>query len=1718
MQNGGNDYANPHRKLGESSPPNQEYQVLGPQKNPQHNRYCVGGSKLGKKWWFTPLSGSQQTPRNPISRFDPRRKPILGRSLVPRTIGILLVVFTQTFRLGEAKTPGPVIGTFNPSGLSGKCGEVNQLPKPGLWGFQESHLTGAGITKFKKELKWSQSTKNFVHGAPAKPKSNAAASIGGKQTGVGFITDFPIRSIPHEWDPETYDLARCHTAAAFVQDQWITSGTVYGFADRAWTVEVQQHTNGLLDKLTSQIVDGARGPRMICGDWNLEIDQVAFVSYWESQGWVEIQKLAQQKWHVVPQVTCKHTTIKDFLFLSPELASKVIDVNVDWDLFPDHAVLSATLQDLGPPEPIPIWRKPSVIPWEQIGVLPDTENDAFQPELTIDEQYGTVFKKLEQAANRELQTKGQPGLNARQKGRAQTLEVTVVKQQTAPLRPNRNGDVQSTISNPTIMHSRWIRQLRRLQHYHRCAQTMEPSNTNLLHRIQLWTKIKRASGFSSHKGFVPWWEHQQHVLQQTPANLPEAPPQGDLAFAIFAEFQRVCQNLEESIKQERLTKAIEKRANDPMRIYHDLRPENSEPVTSLVVSRTHTLGAVTQNEPDSWTLKVDQIDKVNSTTTLEVAGSDIPIQEVLEEDIVVQTPHTFQTGATIASTTIVGNLAEMFQEFNKEWSKRWQRHENVNDERWTTIIEFAKLALPTKQMTFRPITLQQWKQALQSKKRKTASGADGVSRSDLLHMPNKLTEKLLEILHAVEQGNPWPNQAMVGIVAAIAKVPGARTVNQFRPITVLTLFYRTWATIRAKQCLRELAELTPYSLLGNIPRRSAKQLWFHVQSLVEHAHMTGGRISGALIDIVKCFNMLPREPLLQIAVHLGIPGTIIKPWANALHQVQRRFQIRGGTGPPVASSTGFPEGCPLSVVAMVITNIPCDSYMHHRFPQATVWSFVDNIETVTEDAQSAESSLEILQNFCETMDLQVDRAKSYCWSANPEERKILRTNGTPITQWARDLGGHMNYCRLTTNSTITDKIQKFIPFWSRLSRSLGTPQQKQRALIVAAWPNLFHSISIAPLGSHHYVQARSKANKALGFQKQGATPLLQLSCVSNPLCDPECWSLIETFITFRKWTTAELVAPILEAFQEGEKGVSGPCHNVLVWFNKLGWEWITVDVALDQHRIPINFLDCPIQELKQRLIEAWQLHVFDTVERSRPTMQGLRNMSAENTVSQIAALPSDKAGLLRCALNGTQYTNDALSHSKSETDRCPFCDQKDSQYHGHAECKYFETDRGDLQTHLSAVEGFEHPCAIQHGWIPQNPYKSKLKQILMTKVENRAFQFELPPSFDEDIQIMDLFTDGSALQPTNSTLRIATWGVVVWTGTHFWPISSGGVPGYHQTSLRGEIWAAISALGFISQTNHRARIWIDNQTVCRFLTECLQGMEHNLDRRKDADLWLCLINQLRNCSNLVDDVIKIKAHTNPADYEHHVDAWAALGNSKADSVASQARDHLPTDLWNVWNKAEKWENQAATLRQRLHQTIINIGLKAVTSNMTRQEIRPAGINTNAILVPDTQLAQLVQLQEADIPPHFATDEAQPLLEWLGRQLEGDIPLQWVSWQQLLVAYQMDTGRTGPRNLGRRWRSTTYRIHTDYDYPKFVMWFPHYLQNLAKSVQLEIEVKHQRPPSFVLAFWTGCIKVRMSQQKLDEIDTFYKAHALKVPARNIGKDLAAIPKAEKSRDV
>ena len=588
--------------------------------------------------------------------------------------------------------------------------------------------------------------------------------------------------------------------------------------------------------------------------------------------------------------------------------------------------------------------------------------------------------------------------------------------------------------------------------------------------------------------------------------------------------------------------------------------------------------------------------------------------------------------------------------------------------------------------------------------------------------------------------------------------------------------------------------------------------------------------------------MLPREPIKQMALAVGLPLSIVTAWHQGLSQLSRRFQVCGSLGGSTLSTCGYPEGCALSVVAMLLVNMTCQLWLTHRLPAVQVWSFVDNIETVAQSAPEAVQSLESLQAFCQLMELPIDAAKTYCWSTSSEGRQTIQGAEFNTQLFGRDLGGHMNYCRVRTNQTIQVKIDQMTQFWSRLARTAAPLRQKERSLYVSAWPNIFYGISTVVLGKCHFTKLRTKATRALQVNQHGSNPRLQLSCVSDPRCDPEFYSILHTLIAFRNHSTPDLAQPTMDHVLSGGRTSQGPCTSVLNALAKLTWTWEGNGWCQDHEHLPIQMLHCPNGEFYQRIVQAWQFSTLAWIEEIRPTMQGAKHTDVALTQQCMQSFAAEKQALLRCILNGTQFTNNALAHAGTVASAsCSFCEARDSLHHRIWECPFFQDirDRHQLSSHIPA----DAPQSFgTHGWLPVSPHLRPFRAALQTIPDSTA-DFMVGPQPATSSSVTDLFLDGSCIHPANAAQRVATWGLVMWDGQSFQYVANGGVPGWQQTSLRGEILAALAALKFAAVFRCKVRLWIDNLTVFNFLTALQSGHQIRWQSRKDADLWEQLARQ-----------------------------------------------------------------------------------------------------------------------------------------------------------------------------------------------------------------------------------------------------------------------------------
>ena len=353
------------------------------------------------------------------------------------------------FRQGEATNPGPcedkpglVIGSINPTGLMHKSAFFSELPasEHAIWGASETHLTQQGVNKFKAELKFNKSEFNYP-GAPVPHLSSAPSSLGGKQTGVGFFATMPTKPIANSWPKEIQTSCRLLSHTFRYCDQWIHGSVFYGPAKGAETAAVRAEADNMLSHVTQQLVFGLQGKRFILGDFNQLHGQLPQTEIWTKQGWREIQDLEMCRTGKQPQNTCKNSTRKDFVWISPELQAFWESTGVENLAFKDHAALYARFKPFGKPEKVPLWRKPKPIPWNKLkGDMP-VGTFVFRPE-NADTFCLDLAHEFEQRAHAmSLRSTGQP-LHACQRGRSATSSTVLVPESQSLLKPGRQGDLQ----------------------------------------------------------------------------------------------------------------------------------------------------------------------------------------------------------------------------------------------------------------------------------------------------------------------------------------------------------------------------------------------------------------------------------------------------------------------------------------------------------------------------------------------------------------------------------------------------------------------------------------------------------------------------------------------------------------------------------------------------------------------------------------------------------------------------------------------------------------------------------------------------------------------------------------------------------------------------------------------------------------------------------------------------------------------------------------------------------------------------------------------------------------------------------------------------------------------------------------------------------------------------------------------------------------------------
>ena len=1629
-------------------------------------------------------------------------KPRCANTVKPgiRPLGrmqLLILAMCLTLRIGEARNPGPdtevVVGTCNASGLLHKSSLMADLP-PGIWGASETHLTHQGVQKFRTDLKHRGCPARFVPGAPAPKLTDSPLCIGGKCTGVGFLSHHPIRAMPSDFTPELWATGRLQVAAAHVNGVWLRMGLVYGYSANNKNIETMQKTDALLAEITERIVMTAHGPRIIMGDFNTHT-MLPQMDLWKSKGFVEIQQIARERWNRAVMPTYRDTTVIDQVWISPELVPFLHQVRTDTSYFNDHACLYATFKGLPVPAPCRVWRQPLPLPWDDLTTsLPDATDDTLDP--TCPEFLPRFFKSFETEVDKHCTAQLGHGLLQSQKGRCATTTAKFKQHPVAPNRRARPGEVEVTYLGETFHHVQWCRQLRRLQSFAKAVQREPAQQHKREHITQLWKAILRAPGF--HRGFSHFWRCKAFALPEAPKCLPTEPPGSKSAEVIFLTFKHEFDLLEKALIRARGQAAKQRRKADANVAFADVARRRALPVQTLARSAVARIIAIDQTAKTATyapaAFACDQ--PVYGPAGLLTVESHTPGSLVLSHGL-----HEVDVDDELTQLRLDGSAEEVAEAFVALWKPMWNKHQDLPPNHWDRAVAQLAECMPVVQgeLQMPPIQPAEWIQAVKRKKPRSATGPDGIARKDLLAMKPSMVAKLVDHINMIDQGIlPWHPSTLTGLIALVEKRPDASTPQDFRPICVLSFLYRTWTSIRAKQCLAWLDKIASPGQHGNRPGTSARHVWWRIAQQLELYQLDGVECSGIVTDVVKCFNTLPRPLVAFCGRYLGLPKAFLHSWHQAVAQLDRRFVICGHVSGGTRATTGYPEGCALSVVAMSIMNVAMHGFVSKSLLSTRVISYVDNWEGFTTEPDEVLQLAAMFRQFAELVDVQLDSRKTETWSLTATGRKQLRQHGFTVALAARDLGGQLVYCKRPCIATIKSRIAQHSIFWHWLGRSLASTATKMRMLHTVAWPRLLHGISNQSLGGHHFQQMRIAAMQALQWQKKGASSLVQFALDRDPRADPEFYSLMVAVRDFRDLHDPSVAFPVLNrlSVMTATTAAQGPCKALLDRFHLLSWKWLGNGFLSDHEHLQWHIVDAPIQWVVMRLRQGWAKHIGGLMS-SRHTFGGMQCVDIYLSHEGCHHYSAPAQGFLRVLRNGTFYTRDMVFQTGKVPDtKCPFCSEPDSIRHRHWECSHFASIRAKIDPMVIYWLQQEPTCFQFRGWVIEDVCQQLFRKSL----------FDIPDTLDQHdwpnaaiSNPVHFFTDGSCLHPETPGLRLGTWAVCVaqLPDDCFHTIATGGIPHGLHTTLRAEICAAIAAFHAGIARRCQFTVWTDNETVYRRLRVFLtQGCFVSSPKQTNHDLWNQLSHLCREADQLglQPHVIKVRSHQDMSCYPDRVEKWAIAGNAAADSAAGSAFDSLPLHVRNFWEAACARTDRVRRMRDGLRQLITEAGFLA-TANKTEVEANDEAAWQTQLDQPRpydvAELSLSPMTAECKLPAkHTLGTHANRIFEWLITLQHGDnVKPMWLSSHHLLIHFQGTSGLLGYKfnQKTNRWDAVTDDSDPEVPFPKLANAFQAAVKCLAKGLGLPFLPTQRLPAGNAYRCWINCLLIMVSEPVFCRID-------------------------------
>ena len=156
----------------------------------------------------------------------------------------------------------------------------------------------------------------------------------------------------------------------------------------------------------------------------------------------------------------------------------------------------------------------------------------------------------------------------------------------------------------------------------------------------------------------------------------------------------------------------------------------------------------------------------------------------------------------------------------------------------------------------------------------TAGSLDGWGWRELKVLPVSWYDGLARILSLVEDTGIWPDGLLDAYIILIPKTDGDATSLGQRPLSVLHVVYRVWASTRMSQLEDWFQSWVPQSVFSAGGGRGSAEAWYSSSLDIEEvlSGATDSDVHLFVADVVKSFDTVDRGTLDRVLSGLGLPG------------------------------------------------------------------------------------------------------------------------------------------------------------------------------------------------------------------------------------------------------------------------------------------------------------------------------------------------------------------------------------------------------------------------------------------------------------------------------------------------------------------------------------------------------------------------------------------------------------------------------------------------------------------------------------------------------------------------------------------------------------------------------------------------------------------------------------------------------------------------------